>query len=109
MANVSRETIDLEGVSPTDLEEHVHPFGAGTFAAKTVVEPIPAAFLSRKKMDYSVRTDGQPVYVGFNNRGSLTSDSNWVIQKLTYNTNGFVTDVDIAIDSWDNRTGATYA
>ena len=109
MANIYEETIDLAGVPPTDLEEHTHPFGAGTFAAKNVVEPIPAAFLSQKRLDYDVRTDDNPVYVGFNMRGTATSASTWILQKLTYDGSDRVTLVQIAIDSWDNRTTATYS
>ena len=109
MANTYPETIDLAGVPPTDLEEHTHPFGANTFAAKNVVEPIPAAFLSQKRLDYDGRSDDNPVYVGFNVRGAVSSDVTWVIQKLTYDGSNRVTLVQIALDAWDNRASATYA
>lgn len=106
---VNNEVIDLAGVPPTDLEEHTHPFGANTFAAKNVVLPLPSAFLSIMNVDYASRTDGQPVYVGYNVRGAANSATTWVIQQVTYNADGNVTQKRIAIDSWDNRASATYS
>ena len=91
-----------------DIEEHSMPFGEGAFGAKMVVEPIPAAFLSQKRLDYDVRTDDNPVYVGFNFRGALVSDTNWILQKLTYDSSNRVILVQVGIDSWNNRTTATY-
>lgn len=101
--------VDLSGVSPTDLEEHVHPFGAGTFAAKNVIQPLPGAFSSQKRIDYDVRTDDNPVYVGYNIRGAATSVTTWVLQKLTYDGSNRITLVQVALDSWDNRAAATYS
>lgn len=92
-----------------DLEEHTHPFGDGVFGAKMVTEPIPAGFLSQKRLDYDIRTDGQPVYVGFNIRGAATSATNWILQKITYDGSNNPTLVQIAIDSWDNRATASYS
>lgn len=109
MPNTVVETIDYAGVPPTDLEEHTHPFGANTFAAKNVVQPIPAAFLSQKRIDYDVRTDENPVYVGYNVRGSATSSSAWILQKITYDASNRITLIQIAVDSWDNRASATYS
>lgn len=111
MPNTPTQTdYDLGATAPTDLEEHTHPFGANTFAAKNVVEPIPAAFLSQKRLDYAGRSDDSPVYVGFNIRGAATSDTTWILQKLTYDGSSRVTLVQIAIDAWDNHdTTATYA
>lgn len=99
---------DLAGVPPTDLEEHAHPFGESNFAAKNVVQPIPAAFLSQKRIDYDVRTDENPVYVGYNVRGAVVGDTTWVIQKMTYDASSRITLVQVAIDSWSNRTTTTY-
>ena len=90
-------------------EEHTHPFGEGAFGAKMVMEPMPPASYSQKRLDYDVRTDSNPVYVGFNFRGALSSATNWVLQKLTYDGSNRVTLVQIAVDSWDNRTTATYS
>lgn len=92
-----------------DKEEHTHPFGENAFGSKQVIEPIPSAFLSQKRLDYSGRGDSNPVYVGFNVLGALTSTTNWVIQKLTYDISNRVTLVQVATDSWDNRVTATYS
>jgi hypothetical protein len=99
----------LGNVQPAiDKEEHTHPFGEGAFGAKMVMEPMPPAAYTQKFLDYDVRTDSNPVYVGFNFRGAATSDTNWVLQKLTYDASSRVTIVQIAIDSWDNHASATY-
>jgi hypothetical protein len=90
-------------------EEHTHPFGEGAFGAKMVMEPMPPASYTQKFLDYDVRTDSNPVYVGFNFRGAATSATNWVLQKLTYDASSRVTMVQVAIDSWDNHaTTAVY-
>ena len=91
-----------------DQEEHTHPFGEGAFGAKMVVEPMPPASFTQKRLDYDVRSDSNPVYVGFNYRGAATNANNWALQKLTYDGSSRVTLVQIAIDSWDNRVTATY-
>ena len=91
-----------------DKEEHAHPFGETSIGAKTVIEPVPAAFMSQKRIDYDVRTDDNPVYVGFNYKGAATSDTMWVLQKITYDASNRPTLVQISNDSWDNRTTATY-
>jgi len=92
-----------------DIEEHSHPFGEGAFGAKMVMEPMPAATKTQKRLDYDVRTDSNPVYVGFNFPGAATSATNWALQKLTYDGSARVTLVQVATDSWDNRTTTTYS
>lgn len=92
-----------------DREEHFHPFGDTNFGAKMVIEPFPAGSFTQKRLDYDVRTDDNPVYVGFNVREKGTSDERWIIQKLTYDGSDRVTLIQIAIDSWDNRSTATYS
>lgn len=92
-----------------DAEEHTHPFGEGAFGAKMVMEPMPAAAYSQKRLDYDVRTDSNPVYVGFNFKGAQDAAPNWILQKLTYDGSSRVTLVQIAIDSWLNRTTTVYS
>lgn len=58
--------------------------------------------------DYS-STDGLPDYLGFAARGIATSTTGWLLQKFTYDANRQCTLRQIAYDSWDNRTTATYA
>lgn len=92
-----------------DYEEHKMPFGDGSIAAKSVIEYIPAGTLTQKFLDYDVRTDSNPVYVGFNIQGAATSTTTWLLQKLTYDSSNRVTKVQIAKDAWDNRTTASYS
>src|SRR3990167_8114328 len=87
-----------------DLEEHTHPFGDSAFGCKMVVQPIPAGFISQKLIDYDVRTDSNPVYVGFNIRGIATTVETWVIQKITYDVDDRPTVIKIAVGAWDDRT-----
>ena len=92
-----------------DASEHTEPFGPGAFGAKMVVEPMPPASFTQKLLDYDVRSDSNPVYVGFNFRGAAQSATNWVLQKLTYDGSNRVIQVQVAIDAWTNRVGATYS
>lgn len=109
MANVGQVYEDTQATPVTDFEEHTHPFGANTFGAKNVVQPIPAAFLSQKRIDYDVRTDDNPVYVGYNVRGAGVADTNWILQKMTYDGSNRITLVQVSIDSWNNRASTTYS
>lgn len=92
-----------------DYEEHKMPFGDGSIAAKSVVEYIPAGSLTQKFLDYSTRTDSNPVYVGYNIMGNGQGVTNWLIQKLTYDSSNRVTQVQIAIGAWSNRTALIYS
>lgn len=85
------------------------PFGGGSIAAKSVIQYVPSGTLSQKRLDYDVRTDANPVYVGFNIQGAATSDVNWLLQKITYDSSNRPTLVQISIDQWLNRTTATYS
>ena len=63
----------------------------------------------QKQIDYTIRPDGQPVYVGYAPRGHATSATGWLLQKMTYDVSDRVTSITIAWNSWDNRAAATYA
>lgn len=100
---------DMGPLSQTDYEEHTHPFGEGSFAAKNVLEPLPASFNSKKRLDYDGRTDSQPVYVGFAPAGTDETTTNWVIQQISYDSDGNPTAVDIAMGvAWSNRVSEVY-
>lgn len=92
-----------------DQEEHSHPFGENAFGVKLVMEPMPAGSVTQKRLDYDVRTDSNPVYVGYNFKGALVSDTNWALQKLTYDGSARVTLVQVAVDSWNNRSTTSYS
>lgn len=61
-----------------------------------------------KQIDYDVRTDSNPVYVGYALRGTATSADAWTIQYLTYDGSDRVTSIETAYGSWDNRASLTY-
>lgn len=52
--------------------------------------------------------DQTTLYMGFAQRGTLTSENTWTIFKYTY-TAQQMTLKQTAFDSWDNRAIATYA
>jgi hypothetical protein len=67
------------------------------------------------QLDYAGRTDGQPVYVGFAEPSSLTSDPVWKIMRLDYSAGGDLidrlwADGDTNFDNiWNNRTTLSYS
>lgn len=95
-----------------EMEYHRHPFGDEHQAAKAVVQPFPAGFDSEKRLDYDVRTDDSPVYVGFAEY-VFTSDTEtiapttntdiWIIQKFTYDESSRITRIQAARGTWDTR------
>jgi len=64
------------------------------------VFPIPMGW--KRKIDYDVRTDGQPVYIGFNEMAAVDGDDDWYIFKFTY-TSDFNTLTESATGSWTGR------
>jgi hypothetical protein len=99
-------------VNNMEMEYHYHPFGDNHLAAKRVVQPLPAAFDSEKRLDYDVRTDDSPVYIGFaeylftSATDSLTPSTStdiWIIQKLTYDGSNRITRIQVARGAWDDR------
>ena len=83
------------------------PFGSEGMSAFGVVQPLPAAFESEKKLDYDTRTDNNPVYIGFaeSSEKSLppTDSSAWIIQKLTYDDSDRITRIQVARGTWTGR------
>lgn len=60
------------------------------------------------RLDYDVRTDEQPVYIGFADQGVGESEDKWTLQKLTYDGSNRATQRGIAIGAWSKRTTLTY-
>lgn len=63
-------------------------------------------------IDYDVRTDGQPLYLGYTAMGQSTTDNRWQIAKFTYttiNTADYVLTKKLAIGAWDSRSLLTYS
>lgn len=59
--------------------------------------------------DYDVRTDGQPIYLGFAPRGLAEGADGWLLQKFTYDGSEQCTSRKIAYGDWTNRASETYA
>jgi len=100
------DTVDQRGaVKPSNLEQEVFDPKIGAYK---YVE-IPSNLQMRG--DYTGRTDGQPVYIGYAIRGLASSADGWLIQKFTYDVSGFMTLHQISYDIWDDRAdvGTTYA
>jgi len=59
-------------------------------------------------LDYDVRTDSQPVYVGRTAKGVASSANNWTIYKMTYDESDRLLTVKVATGTWDDRASLTY-
>lgn len=55
------------------------------------------------RLDYDVRIDGNPVYVGKNLNGASTAAATWTIQKMTYDVTSRLTRAQVLTGSWDGR------
>ena len=64
---------------------------------------------SNLQMRVAYNADGTTLYTGFAERSTASSATGWLLQKFTYTANKQVDLRQIAYDSWDNRTTATYA
>ncbi len=59
--------------------------------------------------DYSTRTDGQPLYMGFAAPGTADATPTWLLHKFTYSKisgTDFVIKRDTTINSWTLRDSA---
>lgn len=57
------------------------------------------------RLDYDVRTDSNPVYVGEANQGVATSASEWIVKKLYYDASNRLTRIKAHGNvAWDNRS-----
>jgi hypothetical protein len=63
----------------------------------------------RSKFDYVARTDGLPTYAGYVARGTATDAGVWLLFRYTYDSNNQCTDIEVAYDTWDNRTSAAFS
>lgn len=93
--------------NPEDLIGNVHPSSVekATLEAAlwaTRITEIPSNM--QMKLDYTTRTDGQPVYIGYAPRGLTDAETGWLLQKFTYTADpGNMTVRQIAYSSWDLR------
>jgi hypothetical protein len=56
-----------------------------------------------QNFDYATRTDGQPVYFGWNDINAAEGDVTWSIFKYTYNVANQVTKIESKRGSWTGR------
>lgn len=61
-----------------------------------------------KKIDYDVRTDANPVYIGYGLKGADISEDVWTIQLLEYDGSDRLISLTVAYGAWDNRASLTY-
>jgi hypothetical protein len=58
------------------------------------------------RLDYDVRVDEQPVFIGRAPAGAATADDVWTVEKLTYDGSSRPTRKQVFIDvAWDDRAG----
>ncbi len=74
--------------------------------AKRVTE-VPSNM--KHKYDYNGETDGLPLYAGHAPKGLADDGETWLLQRFTYDANRQCTQVLVAYDTWDNRSGASYS
>lgn len=101
---------DLSGaVKPSSIEQDAYD---GNLQALRHTE-IPSGM--KMRLDYTGRSDGQPVYQGFAPSGLAEGTNGWLIYKFTYSADpGNMTQRDVYGASsgdngnWTGRTGYTY-
>lgn len=70
----------------------------------TVLNPGGPAPAQTRLVDYDVRSDANPVYIGVAAQGSATSQPVWLIQKLTYDGSSRLIEQESLVNViWDNR------
>jgi hypothetical protein len=94
---------EYEGaVKPSSIEKDL--FDVDLTASR--ITEIPTNL--KMRLDYDLRTDGQPVYQGFAPTGFAEGIDGWLIYKFTF-IGDLVSQRDIAYGNWTARTGYTYA
>jgi len=59
---------------------------------------------TQRLWDYDGRTDGQPVYRGFNTFAATEADTAWVITKYVYTVSGELLSSKTTRGSWSGKT-----
>lgn len=76
--------------------------------------PVESSVMLDMVVDYSTRTDGQPVYIGYRMPGIGESETGWLIFKCVYDeSDNFLRRVSANGENqfdkvWDSRTTYTY-
>lgn len=76
---------------------------------RLTLTPTGAIHISREtveesRLDYDIRTDSLPVYVGKAIQGTLTSDPTWIVQLLTYDSSDRLVRAQVLVGAWDSRS-----
>lgn len=107
---------DLKGQAVVEMRDSAGT-EVGTATAPLRTDPTggtaqpttPVASLERKLLDYDTRSDGQPVYVGFNTRTALVAATTWIIYKLFYDASNRLLDVQVVtLAAWSQRTAVVW-
>jgi hypothetical protein len=91
-------------------------FSAGAANTRSTFDgyPVESSIMLDVVVDYSARTDGQPVYIGYRMPGVAESAVGWLIFKCIYDdSNNFLRKVAAGGENqfdkvWDNRASYTY-
>ena len=68
-----------------------------------------APSVMRKILDYDARTDGNPVYVGFNYQSAVVADATWTVYKLFYDASARLVDQQVAERvTWTGRAAVSW-
>lgn len=59
--------------------------------------------------DYDVRTDTQPIYIGWAPKALAAGTDGWLLYKFTYDGSNRVTSRQIAYGNWTGHTTASYS
>ena len=94
---------EMGGVLPSKLEQAT--FEKDLYAGRTTEIPSNLQMMC----DYDVRTDGQPVYLGFAPKGLAVGTDGWLLHKFTYDVSNRVTVRQIAYGDWTNRATESFS
>lgn len=100
MPNTNGQGRDFEGqVKPSAIE--VDAYERDLFAHRHMT------IETNQQGRWEYDGNGNVLYAGYAPRGLAANQTGWLLQKFSY-TSGMVTLRQIAYDTWNNRSGATY-
>ena len=62
-----------------------------------------------KRLDYGIRTDDNPIYVGFAPKGLAEGTDGWLLYYLEYDVSNRLTKLTVAYGNYTNRTSESYS
>lgn len=106
--NISQEPLQNEVAVNVGLAKALRLIGTDLLGNPLLLD----ALGWERRYDYTGRTDGQPIYIGFANPGTATTTSAWLMQKYTFTTIRpgveMVSRIQVIIGVWDDRTTTTF-